>query len=108
MITPEVFRKVKTMANAGMKNDEIADVMGISTHSVMRIKKADSYEQHKKNVAVFRKDGGKPEGEQKPAEPKPSASDYYQINRLFEQQKRQTELLEQIAGNFRELLDLLR
>lgn len=107
-ITPEVFNKVKIMLNAGMKQKEIAQVMDISAHSIIRINNADSYEQHKKNVAVFRKDGGKPKEEQAPAESKPTASDYYQINRLFEQQKRQTELLEQIAGNFRELLDLLR
>lgn len=101
-ITPEVFNKVKIMLNAGMKQKEIAQVMDISAHSIIRINNADSYEQHKKNVAVFRKNGKKPE------EPKTTAADYYQINRLFEQQKRQTELLEQIAGNFRELLDLLR
>lgn len=107
-ITPEVFNKVKIMLNAGMKQKEIAQVMDISAHSIIRINNADSYEQHKKNVAVYRKNGGKSEDEQKPAEAKPTASDYYQINRMYEQQKRQTELLEQIAGDFRELLDLLR
>lgn len=101
-ITQDVFRKAKTMIDAGMKKETVADIMGISVNSVRRIEIAEDYEQHKKNVAVFRKNGKKPE------EPKTTAADYYQINRLFEQQKRQTELLEQIAGNFRELLDLLR
>ena len=48
-ITPEVFNKVKIMLNAGMKQKEIAQVMDISAHSIIRINNADSYEQHKKN-----------------------------------------------------------
>ena len=111
-IDRDIFRKAKVMLKSGMANQEIAEVLEISTNSVKRIDKADSYEAHKANVAHLRK---KPEEQTEVQKPKPTAADHYQLNRLYEQQKAQTEQLAQLVGymrecakGFSELLDLLR
>lgn len=108
-ITQDVFRKAKTMLDAGMKKETVADIMGISVNSVRRIEISENYEQHKENVSAFRKGGKKPE------EPKPTAADYYQTNRVIEELRQQREQLAQCVGYMREcakafseLLDLLR
>ena len=104
-ITQDVFRKAKTMIDAGMKKETIADIMGISVQSVHRIATAEDYEQHKANVST------KKTAEEK----KTTAADYYQTNRVIEELRQQREQLAQCVGYMREcakafseLLDLLR
>ena len=114
-IDKEVFKKAKMMIAAGMKRSDISQILDISEHSVTRISKAESFEGHKANVAIYRKQPEQTEEQKFIESAKQTVSDYYQMNRLAEQMKRQQEQLEQICGYMREcaeavteILNLLR
>ena len=112
-VTPRVFDAVKVLIESGSQYVEIAEHLHISTQTVGRINKAEDFTEYRNMLAVFaaqeRKRRERKEAKQEPKkEETPVAapvvipdlkqtggtiSGAYQLNRLYEQMKQQTELL---------------
>ena len=109
-ITGRMFDAVKLMIESGSDPREIADFMKISLMTVNRIAKSQDFAEYRNIVAYLAINGRnskKKEPEKKePAEPiitdmkmqGGTISANYQINRIYEQLKKQTELLTLISN----------
>ena len=108
-ITKEIYTAVKFMLKGKARTSEIAASLGISIHSVSRIRNSETFEEYVENARIggsarYRADAkNQPEEAEtaKPVEdlklPGGTLSGNYQINRIFEQQKQTNELLKQIS-----------
>jgi uncharacterized membrane protein YjjP (DUF1212 family) len=97
-ITETVFKSVKLMLKGGATQQEVAEYAGISVNTVYRISKAVDYEDY---TTVVYHNGRNTYPESRLQDDKQTGgtlSANYQINRIYDLMKRQTEFLALISN----------
>ncbi len=108
-ITPQMFSAIKTLLKGGATQGEAANYMGISGNTVSRIAKAETFEEYT-NIAYANGCGkGIPKGglltDDKQGGGTISAN--YQLNRIYELMKTQTETLTLISNKLAYIVEEL-
>jgi len=109
------FDAVKIMLNGGATYEEVSDYLSISTSTVQRIKKAESYDEYKNmNAAIALAKRNERKNEEKKEDPKPQepatpplSTVFYQSNRMWELLKEQNEHLKAISNKLAFIVDEL-
>lgn len=104
-INEKIFRAVKQLTEGGATIQECADYFMVSHATVSRIRSAQTYEEYRHMVQIAcleNKKRNTQKKEEKPEikdekQPGGTLSANYQMNRLYEQMKAQTELLKLIS-----------
>lgn len=125
-VTPSVFNCIKTLLAGGASHKECADYMKLSTITVGRINRAETYEDYKQSVIMAKLHSGKPvsvpvpepttepEKEQKPEKmPEPETVERKQTiviqatHYMMEEQKKTNELLTLISNKLSFIVEQL-
>lgn len=118
-VTQSVFNCIKMLLAGGASHKECAEYMNLSTITVGRIKRAETFEDYKQSVIMAKLHSGKPVSvpvpestpepeEEKPEKPKTvDAGGTYQMNRLIELMKEQNELLKAISNKMAFIVEQL-
>ena len=112
-ITENIYNAVKLILKGGAKTTEAAEAMGISVNSVHRIRKAESYADYVNFAYMngsnrYRKAQEEPKEEKEELkQPGGTLSSAYQMNRIYEALKEQTELLKLLSNKVAFIVDEL-
>lgn len=117
-ITPKTFQAIKTLLAGGATWEECADYMGVSTSTVGRISKAETFQEYGNSVAAIaircnqknmKTDATEQEAKQELDLKMPGGtlSGAYQINRIVELLKAQGETLNLISNKLAFIVDEL-
>ena len=113
-ITENIYNAVKLILKGGAKASEAAEAMGISLNSVHRIKKSESYVDYVNFAYMNGSNRYRSKEQEAPKEEKAdlkqpggTLSSAYQMNRMCEALKEQTELLKLLSNKVAFIVDEL-
>lgn len=97
-LTQQMCHEIYAMSLGGVKAAYIAKVFSLSESTVSRIvcAKGSLDQYHERQTESWKKYGRKSKIEKE--KPKANISDMYGMNRIYEEMKKQTELLERIVA----------